>query len=193
MPSWALHERWARRLGVDPVVARFVNRLIDRNGGLHDFVECELARLRLSELEWRAVLLHGLMDSLRYLLVELGSAVAGAVRPEDILEVARDVRLRRNLDRVSREGALRYSECVNRLGRELGELVEELRPLAGELVRDIAEEARREGAMRDVGCLRVRKEYLKQLVEKNPGLLEAPALQKDPYALSKLQEALKDP
>jgi len=78
MPSWRLHEKWAAKAGIDPYVARQVDRLIDRDLGYHD-----IGRRRVSDC-WsvlysvvlpiylyegaRAFFLHHALDRLAYIV-----------------------------------------------------------------------------------------------------------------------------
>jgi len=78
MPSWYLHEKWAVRAGIDPNLAREIDRLIDRDFGHHD-----IGRRRLSECKIflynivlpqysyegaKAFLLHHILDYIAYII-----------------------------------------------------------------------------------------------------------------------------
>ena len=82
MPSWKLHARWAKRLGVEESFAYKINRLIDQENPYgHDAgrriksVSYRLGRFILKEygvLGFLAYLLHHAMDYMEYKIAEQG-------------------------------------------------------------------------------------------------------------------------
>ncbi|MEM1873805.1 MAG: hypothetical protein QXS85_06155 [Acidilobaceae archaeon] len=140
-----------------------------------------------SEEEWRAALLYGLTNSLRYVMVELGSAIVSHVQPEDFLETARYVQADWNMNLSIESMPVKRGliECFYKLTADSEKMVEELKPYARELVEDFMSVSR----IRDVGNPRLKDKHLRRLVRKHPSLLELPELQKHSYVPEKVAES----
>ena len=172
-----LHEKWARRLGINPAVSRIVDKAIDKrqpDRAAHE-VMLELADLRAKKKEDfdKAVILHVLLDKLRDFLAWLLGE--GGIKPIELL-------LKRGKAGLLLDVAKMLAIDTQRLGLnemllgltppKIDEVIEELRQFAEELVRDILHELR---LTSEAGKLRPgkrRRKYIRYVINYVPELGE---------------------
>jgi hypothetical protein len=155
MVSFNLHEKWAKRLGIDMHIVRKVNEIIDphdiRGEGLIKHLK-EKGIFNDDAIE--AAILHHFLDCLRDLIKELGKEPTKIIHHDDLLEIA-------------------YGMCIDRgysflldpfYPAKFSKVRDELKRYAKELIDDILQDIK---GIKDVGRLhRINKKYIRWLMRK---------------------------